>query len=68
MGERGKTYAHVHSRDRVVLEVLVVIVVERVVVVKRDAARAEHLGQERELVRLEALVQLLFLGPLLVLA
>lgn len=66
--EGNGTHPHVHRRHRVVLEVLVVIALERVVIVERDAARAEHLGQERELVRLEALVERLFLGPLLVLA
>ena len=63
-----ETYPHVHGRDGVALEVLIVVLSERVVIVKRHAAGPEHLRQERELVRLEALVQLLFLGPLLVLA
>ena len=71
-GERAThnrdAYPHVHSRDGVVLEVLVVGAVERVVVVERHPARAEHLGQERELFRLEALVERLLLGPLLVLS
>ena len=62
-----ETYPHVHGRDGVALEVLVVVLSERVVIVKRHAAGPEHLRQERELVRLEALVELLFLGPFLVL-
>src|ERR1700683_4024473 len=57
-GEQSKleTYLHVHLRNRIILEVLVVAVIQDVVIVKGHPFRSQHIGQERKFFLFETLM------------
>ena len=60
-------YLHIQLRDRIVLEIFIVIIIQIVIVIECNSFRAKHFGQEGKLVWLEPLDKSLFFVPILVL-
>ena len=59
------TNRHIHPRDGVVLEILVIIIVENFVVIKGHSLRPQHLRKHLELFVAETLIPPLLFGPVL---
>jgi hypothetical protein len=61
------THLHVHLRNRIVAQILVVSFVQDFVVIERDSSGSKHVRQERELLLFEALVEPFFVVPIFIL-
>jgi hypothetical protein len=66
-GITSSTNRHIHLRDGVVLEILIVVIVEDFVIIEGHSFRPQHLREHLELLVAETLVLPLFLVPVILL-
>jgi hypothetical protein len=62
------TDRHIHLRDGIVLEILIIIIIENFVIIKGHSFRPQHFREHLELFGAETLVLPLLFGPAILLA
>ena len=62
------TDRHIHLRDGIVLEILIIIIVENFVIIEGHSFRPQHFREHLELLTVETLVLPLLFAPVILLS